>query len=102
MSALRHEQREIVPGITVQLRDAGHLLGSACLEFALAEGEKRCKLDVRGGSREPILIALSRLRERAGERDKCRISFERARPYRIHVPRLILVLYRVQSALALQ
>ena len=68
MSALRHEQREIVPGITVQLRDAGHLLGSACLEFALAEGEKRCKLDVRGGSREPILIPLSRRRGGEGSR----------------------------------
>lgn len=42
------ESREIVPGITVQLRDAGHILGSACLELTLVEGEKRCKLVYSG------------------------------------------------------
>ena len=43
-------------------------------------------LEVCGGNRKPILLSLSRLRERVGESAKCHISFESARPYRIHVP----------------
>ena len=57
-------------------------------------------LDVRGGNCEPILNPLSRLRERAGERETCRRRFERARLYGTHVPLAILVLYRVGSVSA--
>ena len=48
-------------------------------------------LEVRGGNCEPILSPLSRLRERAGERETCRRRFENARLYGIHVPLAILV-----------
>ena len=53
-------------------------------------------LEVRGGNCEPILIPLSRRRERG----KCRSRFESARLYGIHVPLAILVLYRVGSVSA--
>ena len=55
---------------------------------------------MRGGNCEPILIPLSRLRERAGEREKYRSRFESARLYGTHVPLAILVLYRVASVSA--
>ena len=55
---------------------------------------------MRGGNCEPILIPLSRPRERAGEREKYRSRFERARLYGTHVPLAILVLYRVGSVSA--
>ena len=57
-------------------------------------------LDVRGGNCEPILIPLSRPRERAGEREKYRSRFARARLNGTHVPLAILVLYRVGSVSA--
>ena len=57
-------------------------------------------LEVRGGNCEPLLIPLSRPRERAGEREKYRRRFARARLYGTHVPLAILVLYRVGSVSA--
>ena len=54
-------------------------------------------LEVRGGNRKPILIPLSRLRERAGEREKYRSRFASARLYGTHVPLAILVPYRGEA-----
>jgi metallo-beta-lactamase family protein len=41
-------QRELLPGITVCLRDAGHILGSSSVEAWVAEGEIRRKLVFSG------------------------------------------------------
>jgi len=42
------ERREILPGIEICLRDAGHILGSALVELAVTEGEKHCRLVYSG------------------------------------------------------
>jgi len=41
-------RREILPGFSVRLRNAGHILGSAIVEIWLEEGEKKCKLVFSG------------------------------------------------------
>lgn len=42
------ERREILPGITVRLADAGHILGSAIVELWLEEGARRRKIVFSG------------------------------------------------------
>jgi metallo-beta-lactamase family protein len=42
------ERRELVPGVTVRLHDAGHILGAAIVELDLREGERRLKLVFSG------------------------------------------------------
>lgn len=42
------EIREILPGIRVRLRNAGHILGSAFVEVWLEEGDRSCKLVFSG------------------------------------------------------
>ena len=42
------EPREIVPGVTVRLHDAGHILGAAAVTLELVEGRKRFKLVFSG------------------------------------------------------
>jgi metallo-beta-lactamase family protein len=39
---------EVLPGVTLRLLDAGHILGSAMVELDLREGDKRCKLVFSG------------------------------------------------------
>ncbi len=49
MHGLRYEKvKEILPGITVRLHDAGHILGSAFVELELSEGEERRTLVFSG------------------------------------------------------
>lgn len=40
--------QDILPGVRVRLRDAGHILGSACVELALSAGGRRRKLAFSG------------------------------------------------------
>ncbi len=69
--ALRHfralkydEQREILPGISIRFRDAGHILGSSIVELWLSEGDATRKLVFSGDLgqpntpilRDPVLI----------------------------------------------
>jgi metallo-beta-lactamase family protein len=42
------EQREILPGITIRFRDAGHIMGSASVELWLVEGTTRRKMVFSG------------------------------------------------------
>ncbi len=42
------ERREIAPGISVRLRNAGHILGSAIVEVWLVEDGRECKLVFSG------------------------------------------------------
>lgn len=42
------ERREVVPGVTVRLHDAGHILGAAIVELDLKEGDRRFKLVFSG------------------------------------------------------
>jgi metallo-beta-lactamase family protein len=42
------ERREILPGVSVRLRNAGHILGSAIVELWLTEQDKTCKLVFSG------------------------------------------------------
>lgn len=39
---------EILPGVVLRFRDAGHILGSSCVELELREGERRCRLVFSG------------------------------------------------------
>lgn len=42
------DRQEILPGIEVRLRNAGHILGSAIVEIWLREGNRQCKLVFSG------------------------------------------------------
>ncbi|MDX1607159.1 MAG: MBL fold metallo-hydrolase [Candidatus Competibacterales bacterium] len=42
------ERREILPGVSLRLQDAGHILGSACVELWLEAGGQRRKLVFSG------------------------------------------------------
>ncbi|MDH4153780.1 MAG: MBL fold metallo-hydrolase [Nitrospira sp.] len=42
------KSRKILPGITLTLRDAGHILGSAIAQLDLKEGTQRCRLVFSG------------------------------------------------------
>lgn len=42
------EEREILPGISIRFQDAGHILGSACVEVWLNERGRRCKVVFSG------------------------------------------------------
>lgn len=42
------ETYDLAPGVRVRLKDAGHILGSACLEIWLTEGEETVKLVFSG------------------------------------------------------
>jgi metallo-beta-lactamase family protein len=42
------QPHEVVPGVTVRLHDAGHILGAAIVELDLAEGGRRFKLAFSG------------------------------------------------------
>jgi metallo-beta-lactamase family protein len=42
------EQKEILPGVTVRFRNAGHILGSSIVELKLEEGGQTCKLVFSG------------------------------------------------------
>lgn len=49
IQALRYgESREVVPGVTLCLRDAGHIMGAAIVELELEEGGVRRKLVFSG------------------------------------------------------
>lgn len=41
-------EREILPGVTICFRDAGHLLGSASIEVCVTEGEEKRKITFSG------------------------------------------------------
>ncbi len=41
-------KREILPGVTIQFRDAGHIMGSTSVEVWLQEGDKKRKLVFSG------------------------------------------------------
>jgi len=43
-----HEQTEILPGIQIRYQDAGHILGSCCVEVWLNEGDKQRKVVFSG------------------------------------------------------
>jgi metallo-beta-lactamase family protein len=47
------EERELVPGVRVRLRDAGHILGSAIAELWLAEGGRTTKVVASGDLGQP-------------------------------------------------
>ncbi|MFM1891640.1 MAG: hypothetical protein RLZ44_717, partial [Pseudomonadota bacterium] len=47
------ERQEILPGITLRLQDAGHILGSALVELWLAEGGASRKLVFSGDLGQP-------------------------------------------------
>jgi len=52
--SLRYEEvHEILPGIRVRFRDAGHILGSAIVELWLTEGEETRKLVFSGDLGQP-------------------------------------------------
>lgn len=42
------QAREVVPGVTVRLHDAGHILGAAIVELELREGNRRFRLVFSG------------------------------------------------------
>jgi metallo-beta-lactamase family protein len=42
------EQREVLPGVTVRVRDAGHILGSSSVELWASEGDVRRKIVFSG------------------------------------------------------
>lgn len=42
------KSRKILPGITITLRDAGHILGSAIAQLDLKEGTQRCRVVFSG------------------------------------------------------
>ena len=49
MVGLRYqERREILPGIEIRFRDAGHILGSSSVELWLSENGRSCKLVFSG------------------------------------------------------
>ncbi|MCI0597456.1 MBL fold metallo-hydrolase [Candidatus Parcubacteria bacterium] len=49
-----HEEREIVPGLSVYLRNTGHILGSASVRFKTAEASLAITSDI-GNSPSPLL-----------------------------------------------
>ncbi len=60
------DAHEIVPGVTVRLHDAGHILGAAIVELELAEGGDRCRLVFSGDlgvPGAPLMNAPARLHE---------------------------------------
>ena len=55
------EEKEILPGISIKMTDAGHLLGSASVTFLIEEGENIRRVvfsgDI-GNTNQPILKTL--------------------------------------------
>ena len=49
LSSISYDENiEVMPGISVRYRDAGHIIGSAMLEVTLTDGEKTAKLAFSG------------------------------------------------------
>jgi metallo-beta-lactamase family protein len=60
------EKREILPGVSIRLSDAGHILGAAIVELWMEEGAARCKLVFSGDlgySEAPVMEDPATVRE---------------------------------------
>ncbi len=53
-----YDAKEIVPGVTIRLRNAGHVLGSAIIELWIQDGKDKCKIVFSGdlGRHDQIIV----------------------------------------------